>query len=433
VAGSLATGLIAALLLTAAPFISAGENDVTGALLCGFAVGWAMLAVLSTRFTDQPQRWAVAPALFMGLGGLALIGLGDSSRTVLNWVWPPALLALVIWMFFRARRQLHSATRFWLLYPVLAVLMVAALGGGYETVSEKADAGAYPMSGQLVDVGGHRLHLRCTGSGTPTVVLQPGGGDFSSAMAWIEPAVADHTRVCVYDRAGRGWSEPAASPQDATAIAADLHTLLDRANVPGPYVLAGHSFGGLYVLAHADQYPDDVAGLVLIDATDPAAHADAAKAKAYDTGSYDAATDRVAALGALAARVGAVRVIGSFGYGELPPQARDEVRAKTATAAYASGWINEFVQANASGAEAAMLTDFGDKPLVVLTAGAETDATHDAAQEKLATLSTNSSHRVVEGASHPALILDQRYAQATTQAILDVVASVQDSQPLAKQ
>ena len=146
VAGSLATGLIAALLLVAAPFISPEENDVTGALLCGFAVGWAMLAILSSRYTDQPQRWAAAPALFMGLGGLLLIGFGSSSREVLNWVWPPVLLALVIWMFLRARRQLRSRSRRWLLYPVLAVLAVASVGGGYQTVREQADANAYPMS-----------------------------------------------------------------------------------------------------------------------------------------------------------------------------------------------------------------------------------------------------------------------------------------------
>jgi len=140
----------------------------------------------------------------------------------------------------------------------------------------------------------------------------------------------------------------------------------------------------------------------------------------------------VSALGAAAARIGLVRLVGSFGYGDLPPQSRDEVRAKTATADYASGWIDEFVQANASGAEAAMLTNFGDKPLVVLTAGAETDAAHDTAQNKLATLSTDSSHRVVEGASHPGLITDERYAKATTRAILDVVSSVRNNQPLVK-
>lgn len=127
-----------------------------------------------------------------------------------------------------------------------------------------------------------------------------------------------------------------------------------------------------------------------------------------------------------------MRLIGSFGYGELPAQSRDEVRAKTATADYAGGWIDEFVQANDSGAEAAMLTDFGDKPLVVLTAGAETDATHDAAQNKLATLSTDSAHRVVDGASHAGLILDEQYAKDTSRAILDVVSTVRSGDPLAQ-
>jgi pimeloyl-ACP methyl ester carboxylesterase len=432
VASSLAVGLLTALLLAAAPFISPEENDVTGAVLCGFALGWTALTLLSMRFTNQPQRWAAVPAVFMGVSGLLLIGFGGTVREVLNWVWPPALLALVIWMTVQAHRQLRTRSRHWLLYPVFGVLALAAVGGGYQTVQEAVDTNAYPMPGQLIDVGGHRLHLHCTGSGSPTVVLQPGGGDFSSAMAWIAPAVASQTRVCVYDRPGRGWSEPAASPQDATQIATDLHTLLQRGNVARPYVLAGHSFGGLYVLTYADRYPDDVAGMVLVDSTNPSTEADPENATAYDAGSYDAATDRVAALGAAAARVGLVRLLGSFDYGELPAQSRDEVRAKTATAEYASGWIDEFVQANASGAEAAMLTDFGDKPLVVLTAGAETDATHDAAQTKLAALSTNSSHRVVDGASHPGLIFDEQYAKVTTQAVLDVVDSVHNAAPLAR-
>jgi len=432
VAGSLAVGLLAALLLAAAPFIRAEENGVTGAVLCGFALGWTTLMLLSMRFTDQPQRWAAVPAVFTGVGGLLLIGFGGTVREVLNWVWPPALLVLVIWMTVQAHRQLRSRSGRWLLYPVFGVLALAAAGGGYQTVREAVDANAYPMPGQLIDVGDHRLHLHCTGSGSPTVVLQPGGGDFSTVMAWIAPTVSSQTRVCVYDRAGRGWSEPAESPQDATQIAADLHTLLQNGNVPGPYVLAGHSFGGLYILTYADRYPDEVAGMVLVDSTNPATEADPAKATAHDGGSNDAATDRLAALGASAARLGLVRLVGSFGYGELPAQSRDEVRAKTATADYAGGWIDEFVQANASGAEAAMLTDFGDKPLVVLTAGAETDATHDAAQNKLATLSTGSSHRVVDGASHAGLILDEQYAKVTTRAILDVVSSVRSGDHLAR-
>jgi hypothetical protein len=104
VAGSLATGLVAALLLAVAPFIPAEEGAVTGAVLCGFALGWAMLAVFSVRFTDQPQRWAAAPALLMGLGGLLLMAFGSSVQAVLNWVWPPASLSLSIWIMVRVHR-----------------------------------------------------------------------------------------------------------------------------------------------------------------------------------------------------------------------------------------------------------------------------------------------------------------------------------------
>ena len=173
VAGSLATGVVAALALVAAPFVPADENAVTGAVLCGFALGWTTLAMLSARFTNQPQRWAAAPAVFMGLSGLLLIGFGPAVNPVLNWVWPPAALALAIWMIVRAHRQLRSRSRRWLLYPVLAMLALASIGGGYETVRAAADASAYPMPGQLIDVGGLRLHLHCTGSGTPPWCSNP--------------------------------------------------------------------------------------------------------------------------------------------------------------------------------------------------------------------------------------------------------------------
>jgi hypothetical protein len=129
-------------------------------------------------------------------------------------------------MIVKVRRQVRSRIGRWLLYPVLAVLMIAAVGGGYQTVRESLDAKAYPPPGQLIDVGEHRLHLYCTGSGSPTVVLEPGGGGSSSSssdFAWIAPAVARDTRVCVYDRAGRGWSDATDGPQDGAHIAADLH------------------------------------------------------------------------------------------------------------------------------------------------------------------------------------------------------------------
>ena len=253
----------------AAPFVSASENVLTGVVLLGFALGWALLAVLSVRFSDQPQRWAAAPAAFMAVAGLVSLSGSAAVQAAFSWVWPPVLFGLVVWMFLRVRRQMRSRIGRWLLYPVLAVLMIAAVGGGYQTVRESLDARAYPPPGQLIDVGGHRLHLYCTGSGSPTVVLEPGGGASSSDFGWITPAVARDTRVCVYDRAGRGWSDATDGPQDGAHIAADLHTLLQRADVPGPYVLAGHSFGGLYVQSFAAQFPDQVAGLVLLDSTAP--------------------------------------------------------------------------------------------------------------------------------------------------------------------
>jgi alpha/beta hydrolase fold len=333
------TGLVAAFLLAGAPFIPAEEPAVTGAVLCGFALGWAMLAVLSVRFTDQPQRWAAAPALFMGLGGLLLVGFGSPVQQVLNWVWPPAMLALAVWMIVRVHRQLQSRVGRWLLYPVIAVLALASIGGGYETLGAAADAKAYPMPGQLIDVGGHRLHLSCTGAGTPTVVLEPGAGGMSSSLGWIAPAVARDTRVCVYDRAGRGWSEPADTAQDGAQIATDLHTLLQRGDVPRPYVLAGHSFGGLYVLTFAARYPDEVAGMVLVDSTAPASAASAGT-PSPGGGSNDGMS-RVSALVSTSARLGLGRLYGQFALGSLPPRSRDEVRASVAAPSTLRSTIDE--------------------------------------------------------------------------------------------
>ena len=339
---SLASGLVAALILLAAPFVKAQENVLAGVVLLGFAFGWALLAVLSLRFSDQPQRWAAAPALFFGLAGvISLIG-SEAVSSVWGWIWPPVLLALVVWIVIRARRHLHSRTRRWLLYPLLVLLLLASVGGGYQTVRESIDATAHPMPGQLIDVGGHRLHLYCTGAGSPTVVLEPGLGGASSDMTWIAAAVARDSRVCVYDRAGRGWSDAADGPQDAAQTTADLHTLLNRAHIPGPYVLAGHSFGGLYVLSFAAQYPDQVAGMVLLDSTAPAA----AQTPPATTGSYSF-FGRFSAL-----LPGAV---GSF--------------------------INEFRQGSVAMQQAASLADFANKPLIVITAGRGHDAEWMLAQE----------------------------------------------------
>jgi pimeloyl-ACP methyl ester carboxylesterase len=405
--------MVAAVLLVAAPFIPPTEAGVTGGVLCGLALGWAMLAVLSVRFTDQPQLWAAAPALFMGLSGLLLVTFGSQVHEVLTWVWPPALLALVIWMLVRVRRQLRSPTRRWLLYPVFALLALASVAGGLETVRAATDASPSPMPGQLIDVGGHRLHLSCTGSGSPTVVLEPGAGGVSSDLGLIAQAAARETRVCVYDRAGRGWSEPADTTQDAAQIATDLHTLLHRGQVPGPYVLAGHSFGGLYTLTFAARYPDEVAGMVLVDSTAPASGAKPMATSPRNGDSYDL-TGRVSALLSSSARFGLARLVG------VP------------TATHLRSTIDEYLQTSSSTAHAASLRDFADKPLVVLTAGSGSAVDWFADQDALATLSTDSIHRVINGTDHAGMIETGNGAAATTRAILDVVSSLRTARPPAE-
>ncbi len=192
IAGSLLTGLVLAAVLPLVVFGGATEAVITGSAMLGFAVGWAMLALLSPRMTDQPQRWACVPAAALGATGVGLLVTtpDDPALTAAGWVWPPLLLALAVWMGIRVRRSLAAGSGRWLLYPVVAVMVAAAVGGAIETVGLASDQRSYAMPGQLYDVGGHRLHLNCTGSGGPTVVLLGGMGETSAAWGLVQPAVA---------------------------------------------------------------------------------------------------------------------------------------------------------------------------------------------------------------------------------------------------
>jgi pimeloyl-ACP methyl ester carboxylesterase len=123
--------------------------------------------------------------------------------------------------------------------------------------------------GDLFDVGGHRMHLYCTGEGDPTVVLDAGSGGWSLHLRPLQVELAGTTRVCTYDRAGYGWSEPGPEPRTGKRIVGELEALLEEAGEPGPYVLAGHSFGGVTMLMFAELNLKNVAGVVLIDASHP--------------------------------------------------------------------------------------------------------------------------------------------------------------------
>ena len=324
---SLGVGLAAAVLLPFIPWPTVDANFATAMVLFGFAVGWALLAALSVRLTDQPQRWAYAPALFMGVSAVLLLFLPDAVLGALDWVWPPALLVLVAWVYRHAKRDLRSRTRTWLLNPVLAVLVLFALGGAYQTIGRAMEP-RVAMRGELVDVGPYRLHLECTGTGAPTVIVEPGGGASAATLGLIAPDVARHTTVCIYDRAGKGWSDAAQTAPDGAQIATDLHTLLERADVPGPYVLAGHSFGGLYVMRYASQYPDEVAGMVLIDSTAPNTNP-----VPPTTEGSDSFLKHFSALVSATARLGMGRLLG-------------------ASAMEMASFIDEFVVANRSASEA---------------------------------------------------------------------------------
>jgi len=143
------------------------------------------------------------------------------------------------------------------------LLLLSVIADGHQ----KDKKPTYSPPGKLVDVGGYRLHLNCTGKSGPTVVLIAGGGDFSFDWGLVQPDVSRFTRVCSYDRAGLAWSDPGPTPRTMRQDAYELHTLLKAARIKAPYVLVGHSIGGLIARVYAEQYPDEVAGMVLVDST----------------------------------------------------------------------------------------------------------------------------------------------------------------------
>jgi pimeloyl-ACP methyl ester carboxylesterase len=417
IAGSLFTGLVLAAVLALVVFGSGSEAVITGSALLGFAAGWALLAVLTSRRTAQPQRWAWVPAGALGATGAGLLVTtpDDRALTAAGWVWPPLLLALAVWMGIRVRRSLTAGSGRWLLYPVVAVMAAAAVGGAVETIGLTSDRSSYAMPGRLVDVGGHRLHLNCTGSGGPTVVLMSGLGGNSAGWARIAPAVAGASRVCAYDRAGQGWSEDAADPKDGVAAAADLHTLLDRAGEDGPYVLVGHSIGGDHAMVYAERYPEQVAGMVLLDATSP-----------YRTpaGTVHAGPPGPVAVVPSLLRLGIGRLLPTSFWSALPEPAASEY---TAFAASPRGWSNtvdETATMPVLLSQAQELSTLGSAPLMVLSAdGLDADPVRADAHERMAELSTNSSHRQAD-APHSGLLDEEGGAADSVQAIDDVVQAV---------
>jgi pimeloyl-ACP methyl ester carboxylesterase len=416
---SLAAGasLAAGLTVTVGPAV--GEGAVTGLALLSSAIGWSLFALLSQRRTECPQRWAFVPAVVLGVCGAALAATspGDGALRAAGWIWPPVLLCLAVWCAVQMRRAAAGRAR-WVVLPVLAGMSLMALGGAVETVAGEHDARTLAMPGERYDIGGRSLHLTCTGTGTPTVVLEAGLGEMSSHWARIAPAVARSTRVCAYDRAGLGWSDASSRTPDGHSVASDLHALLRAAGVPAPYVLAGHSIGGTYAMAYAATYPDDVAGLVLLDSSSPQQFT-----ALPDFPRIYAATRRLYAVLPSLSRLGVSRLANAVAPPALPGPAADEVRALAATGRSLQTSRDEHRALRTTFAQAAQLSSFGRRPLAVVTATDGAPRGWTAAQQRLAALSTNTVHVVVDS-SHTGVLDSARGSEAAADATQRVVDAV---------
>ncbi len=321
----------------------------------------------------------------------------------------------------------------WLKRTALALLTlvvaVAILGATYQALAGALDARRYPPPGQLVAMGGYRLHLHCLGpTGTgPTVVMDAGLGESSLTWWSVTPQAAQFARVCTFDRPGYGWSDPGPRSASAQDRNEELHALLHNARVPPPYVLVGHSLGGAYAYGYAQRYPDEVAGLVLVDPRHPDQEARLSAATLAGDRQY---TERMLPLFPWIARLGFGRLILSFtpqDFDALPALQREQVRAFWARPEHWAGQRWEALATSASDAQTRATGTLGDRQLIVVSAAGPANDVRgvwDELHPQLATLSTRGTHRVIAGADHASLALKREHALQTSGAIREVVETV---------
>lgn len=270
-----------------------------------------------------------------------------------------------------------------------AFLIVAALSGAtYQWIATRKELAATPPPGRLVDIGGYRLHLWCTGDGAPAVILDTGLGGSSAGWGFVQPDVARFTRVCSYDRAGMGYSDPGPSPRTARRIASELAELLGRSGIDGPVVLVGASIAGLNVRVFASDHPERAAGLVLVDAS----HED----QAHEV-------PRMARIVPLLSTIGVLRLFGvSFGQRieSLAPSVRQFARATSFRAAGYKAAADEIIHIWESASEVRRSRRRLTIPVLVITGGRGADENWRRLQRDQASLSDRGCLIVAQDSGH---------------------------------
>jgi pimeloyl-ACP methyl ester carboxylesterase len=328
-----------------------------------------------------------------------------------------------------------KAKAFRIISILLLVVLLLALGTAIAGAIAKSNlAKQYPAPGQLVDVGGYKMHINCTGQGSPTVILAAGSLEYSLFWALVQPEVAGFTRVCSYDRAGYGWSESSPRPRTATIMVEELHTLLTNGKIEGPYVLVGHSLGGMMMRVYAHKYPDEVAGLVLVDSIHEEQITQSPEIQKRLLQEGVGQFRMLALLSSTGIMALAPRNIPNPG---LPDNAYAQFQATTATSGDFETNIAELKVMEESYAEvrALHITSFGNLPLIVLSAGREetiaflSDAENQqrwevwqALQSELVGLSSDSKQVIAEQSGHM-IQLDQ--PDLVVDAIREVVDAIQ--------
>jgi pimeloyl-ACP methyl ester carboxylesterase len=309
-----------------------------------------------------------------------------------------------------------------------ALLAVAAMGSAaaVQQVLTVRDRRRYPAPGLLVHVDGRQIHLQVRGpdSAGPTVVLEAGMGSFSPNWYWVQEELAPVVRSVSYDRAGLGWSRRSRHPRDAQTVAMELRDALREAAIEPPYVLAGHSFGGLPVRAFADLYPELTTGLVLVDASHPDQWV------RWPTPHADRMLEVSQRIFGWLGWLGVLRALNlsrSITAG-LPARHAAELRAGAALPGFAAteaaqirSWSVSREQLNAAGR-------LGDLPLAVLTVSEQPLGGEllTALQRELAELTKDASFEVVQGASHESLIANREHARIVAKTIESVVQAARN-------